>query len=115
MCHCSDCQRRTGSAFSVAAFYVRTNVRLQSGDADCFQRQSTSGYPVSFFFCRRCGTNLWWEPDRMPELVGVALGAFADPAFPPPVQSVWTKDKHQWLTLPPTLVTFDDAPPRSPK
>jgi len=30
----------------------------------------------------------------MPELVGVALGAFADPTFPQPTQSVWTKDKH---------------------
>jgi hypothetical protein len=49
----------------------------------------------------------------MPNLVGVALGAFADPDFQAPVQSVWTKDMHRWLTLPDTIAPFDQAPPSS--
>jgi len=34
---------------------------------------------------------------KTPDLVGVAVGSFADPSFPRPEQSVWTKDKHAWL------------------
>jgi hypothetical protein len=114
MCHCLDCQRRSGSAFSVAVFYSRAAVRSDGKDPERFQRASTSGYPVSFFFCPRCGSNVWWEPERMPGLVGVALGAFADPDFPAPVQSVWTKEMHRWVTLPEEVVRFDVAPPPRP-
>ena len=104
MCHCPDCQRRTGSAFSVAVFYERAQVSIARGETRTFERPSASGFPVTFHFCVRCGSNLYWEPARMPDRVGVALGAFADPAFPAPEQSVWTKDKHAWLTLPETMV-----------
>jgi hypothetical protein len=56
-----------------------------------------------------------WEPERMPHLIGVAVGAFADPSFPQPEQSVWTNDKHAWLSLPGDIRTFPTMPPpRSP-
>ena len=114
MCHCADCQRRTGSAFSVAVFYPAGSVRLEAGEPGVYTRPSDSGFPVSFSFCLRCGANLFWRPARMPDLVGVALGAFADPDFPAPVQSVWTRDKHRWLTLPPDVTAFEVAPPPRP-
>jgi hypothetical protein len=105
MCHCEDCQRRTGSAFSVAVFYARDKVRLVQGAARQFERPSASGFPVVFHFCPRCGANTHWAPARMPDRIGVALGAFADPSFPAPEQSVWTHDKHAWLTLPGGMAT----------
>jgi len=114
MCHCLDCQRRTGSAFSVAVFYERATVRFEGPPAGRHTRGSASGWPVHFFFCRRCGANLFWRPERIPELIGVALGAFADPDFEPPSQSVWTRDKHHWLALPGEMAAFDAAPPGSP-
>lgn len=51
----------------------------------------------------------------MPALIGVAAGAFADPDFPAPQQSVWTRDKHRWLDLPDTIAQHDgNPPPRKP-
>jgi hypothetical protein len=47
----------------------------------------------------------------MPELIGVALGTFADPDFPPPEQSVWTKDKHRWVAIPADMPAYDENPP----
>ena len=111
MCHCLDCQRRTGSPFSIAVFYSRDKVRVERGSPSSFERQSASGKPVTFHFCGRCGSNLYWEPERLPALVGVAAGAFADPDFPMPEQSVWTRDKHCWLTLPATIVLHEANPP----
>jgi hypothetical protein len=86
-------------------------VRVERGTSDIFERGSASGFPVRFHFCGRCGSNVYWEPARMPDLVGVAVGAFADPTFPPPQQSVWTKDKHAWLRLPDGMATFESSPP----
>jgi hypothetical protein len=111
MCHCLDCQRRTGSAFSVAVFYERGQVQVESGSSSRFERPSASGFPVTFHFCGHCGSNVYWEPARLPELIGVAIGAFADPAFPCPEQSVWTKDKHGWFDLPEGMARFEVNPP----
>ncbi|WP_260581987.1 GFA family protein [Sphingopyxis sp. PET50] len=107
LCHCYDCQRRTGSLFSVAAFFPRSQMVQTSGTAKAYRRQSASGHAVSFHFCTECGSSLWWEPDRMPHLVGVAVGSFADRNFPKPEQAVWTDDQHPWLRFP------DDLPAHS--
>ena len=112
MCHCLDCQRRTGSAFSVAVFYAREQVTVESGASQWFERPSASGFPVRFHFCGQCGSNVYWEPARLPELIGVAIGAFADPAFPSPQQSVWTRDKHEWLELPAAIRAYELNPQR---
>ena len=96
LCHCLACQRRTGSTYGIAAFYPRENVRM-AGDATAYTRQSDSGYPVTFYFCPHCGSNVYWEPGRKPEMVGVAVGAFADPAFPAPSQAVYVEHRHRWV------------------
>ena len=114
MCHCRDCQRRTGSAFSVAVFYEREKVHIENGPTGSFERASASGFPVRFHFCARCGANVYWEAARLPALIGVAIGAFADPDFPCPEQSVWTRDKHHWLDLPEGMASFDANPPPRP-
>lgn len=88
------------SLFSVAVFFPRDAVRLLDGQARHSQRPSASGHPVTFHFCADCGSTLWWEPERMPHLAGVAVGTFADAAFAAPTQADWTADKHHWLTFP---------------
>jgi hypothetical protein len=114
MCHCLDCQRRTGSAFSIAAFFARDAVRLAQGIPREFTRDSATGKKVTFHFCADCGSTVFWHPERMPHLAGVAVGAFADPSFPRPEQSVWTRDKHDWLELPEGMRRFDAQPPPRP-
>jgi hypothetical protein len=80
LCHCLACQRRTGRTYGVAAFFLRENV-VVTGEAKAYTRSSDSGYPVSLYFCPHCGSTVYWRPDRKPEVVAVAVGAFADPAF----------------------------------
>lgn len=106
MCHCRDCQRRTGSAFSIAVFFARESVAIERGQLVSYTRDSATGFPVTFRFCPVCGTSFLWEPRRLPELIGVAGGAFADPDLQQPEQSVWTRDKHRWLVLPPEMTIY---------
>lgn len=110
MCHCLDCQRRSGSPFSVAVFFTRDQVEIL-GETRAYTRPSASGSPVTFRFCPTCGSNLCWLPERMPHLIGVAIGSFGDPHFTAPQQAVWTKDRHGWLPLPEGLPCFDENPP----
>jgi hypothetical protein len=113
MCHCLDCQRRTGSLFSIAAFFDRNAVNVVDGTSKTFTRNSITGKNVTFHFCPECGSSVFWEPERMPELIGVAVGAFGDPSFPQPEQSVFTSSKHTWLRLPDEMPAYAVLSPRS--
>lgn len=97
LCHCLDCQRRTGSTYGVAAFYPREDVEAK-GRASTYRRSSDGGFAITFHFCPECGSSVFWEPERKPEAVAVAVGAFADPSFPAPTQAVWEERRHPWVT-----------------
>ncbi|WP_346324978.1 GFA family protein [Emcibacter sp. SYSU 3D8] len=91
-----ECQKRTGSTYGIAAFFSVENVDLV-GKAQCYTRSSDTGFDVSFYFCPACGSTVYWKPSRMPALVAVAVGAFADPTFPEPDQSVYSEYRHHWV------------------
>ena len=111
MCCCVECQRRTGSAFSVAVFFGRDQVSVE-GETRAYTRGSASGFDVTFHFCPTCGSNLYWLPERMPERIGVAIGAFGDPDFPGPEQVVWARDRMAWAPLPEGVPCFAENPVR---
>jgi hypothetical protein len=110
LCHCQQCQRRTGSAFSVAVFYTRDQVTARGVTAR-YVRPAASGFAVDFHFCPACGSNLFWYPERMPALVGVAMGGFADRDFAMPEQAVWAAEGHRWVGLPDHVPSFEGNPP----
>lgn len=97
-CHCHACQRRTGSAFSVAVFYDRDQVTL-NGPSKAFTRAGDSGQTVEFHFCPQCGTNILWYPEFRPRYVGVAIGCFAGSGPGGPTQSVYEHLRHSWVSL----------------
>lgn len=98
LCHCLDCQKRTGSVFGIAAFFPRIDVKV-SGAFSNFTRPSDSGHDVIFHFCALCGSTVFWEPSRKPDHIAVAVGAFADPDFPKPGKSVYLQHRHHWVKV----------------
>src|ERR1700752_519866 len=88
LCHCLACQRRTGSAFGVQARFPRKQVTV-NGKSTSFVRIGDSGGRSTFYFSPNCGTTVYWELERLPAFIAIALGAFADPNFPKPRISVY--------------------------
>ena len=97
-CHCLDCQRRTGAPFGVGAFYPVDAVAI-SGTSKQFTRDAASGGKVHTYFCPNCGSTIYWKADNLPSLIGVAVGALADPKYPAPVRSVFEQSKHNWVQI----------------
>ncbi|MFL0414106.1 GFA family protein [uncultured Sphingomonas sp.] len=95
ICHCLDCQRRTGSIFGMQARFAAKQVEV-AGVSTSWTRQGDSGSSSTFHSCPRCSATVYWQPDGAPELVYVAVGAFADPTFPPPRVSVYEERRHGW-------------------
>jgi hypothetical protein len=98
MCHCRECQRRTGSIFGVGAYYLRAQVQ-PAGTFNIYVRDAQEGRKARSRFCPTCGSTVFWEIDRQPDYIGVAVGAMADPQFRPPMFSVWEDSQHPWITL----------------
>jgi hypothetical protein len=96
LCHCLECQRRTGSTFGIAAFFPRQAVQTE-GDFRSYRRKADSGFAVHFHFCPVCASTVFWEPERKPDAVAVAVGCFGDPKFPAPSQSVYNDRRHAWV------------------
>lgn len=99
MCHCLECQRRTGSIFGAQARFPADKVTID-GRATEFSRIADSGNRVTFRFCPVCGSSVYYTMEGLPDAVGVAIGAFADPSFPAPRVSVYEERKHPWAGIP---------------
>jgi len=97
MCHCLECQRRTGAVFGNQAWFDRQQISSISGRSTQFKRASDTGKSVTFQFCPVCGSTVYWEAEGFPGLIAVAVGSFADPAFPAPKHSVWERRRHHWV------------------
>lgn len=95
ICHCLECQRRTGSVFAVQARFARRQVTM-AGEASTWSRPGDDGPGVTFRFCPTCAAIVWWEPRGGEDFVMVAVGAFADRAFPAPTLSVYADRQHPW-------------------
>lgn len=98
VCHCLECQRRSGSVFATQARWPIEQVTV-TGTAREWAHTGESGNHAVFRFCPDCGCTIAFVIDRMPDLVAIPVGAFADPAFPPPAYSVFEERKHRWVAL----------------
>ena len=61
ICHCSECQRQSGSAFGMSMVIPKPQFTLLQGELKSFTRSSESGRPVTCCFCPECGTRIYHE------------------------------------------------------
>jgi hypothetical protein len=59
ICHCTECQRRTGSAFGVSTYFPKGQVRT-AGPSRVYVRGSDSLRKVEIHFCLDCGSAVFW-------------------------------------------------------
>ena len=55
ICHCFQCQRRSGSVFSDNAYFPRAALLTVEGEVRDFSRPTERGGRVTFHFCPKCG------------------------------------------------------------
>lgn len=101
VCHCTNCKRRTGSAFGISAYFDKASVVECSGHTSVYSfHHATQGHDQERHFCPRCGTTLFWYISSLPGQIGIAGGCFADHGLPEPGYSVSHAKKERWVGLP---------------
>ena len=98
VCHCLDCQRRSGSAFAAQVRWPVAAVTI-SGAWRAWTHAREDARSVEFRFCPDCGGTIAYLAQAEPALIAVPLGAFADPTLPPPAYSVYETRRHPWVAV----------------
>jgi hypothetical protein len=107
-CSCTRCQRRSGSAFGLSSRWRLNQVKDRSGDSLTYTRKGTSGGDVRFVFCPLCGSTVSTSLELLPDVIGIPVGCFADPAFPAPQIAAWCDSKLDWVHFPDGLLLLRD-------
>jgi len=81
-CHCTRCQRRTGTAASASGHVAPGSLRILSGED--LLRAYTPDDGFSKVFCSACGSAMWSQNPASPDVAGVRLGTLdSDPGVRP--------------------------------
>lgn len=101
LCHCKNCRKRTGSAFGISSYSLRSNVVNISGEAACYRlHNAEQNHDQERYFCKHCGTTLYWFISTKPDLMGIAGGCFIDPPLREPSYTVNDSQRCGWVVLP---------------
>ena len=104
LCHCNSCQSRTGTMFSVQGRFPRSHAKIEGkstkwtfpNDKRPVTYKSCDSGGATYHFCPVCGTTVFWDIAAAPDLIGIAIGTFTDPTFPPPKISGFEAYGHPW-------------------
>src|SRR5712692_4663641 len=100
-CHCRDCQRATGSAFSSVLGVPLSAVKI-TGQVKYYESKGDSGNTGSRGFCPNCGSRLFGKPAVASDLIMIMAGSLDDPSAYKPAMDIYTSSAHPGITwIPP--------------
>jgi len=108
-CHCTDCQRTTGSAFVVHLVVAEMDFEIEGG-TQMSTVATGSGAGCDLHFCTQCGTYLWcrYRYHQVP-VIAVRGGALDDTNQVRPQAHIFTRSKQAWLQLSDDVPSFLEA------
>ncbi len=98
VCHCPDCQRQTGTSFSIVVGLPRAALQI-TGDAALYTTTGESGAAVHRYFCGRCGSPMYTLPDALPDVAFIKAGTLDDPSWLRPQTEFFCDTAQPWVSL----------------
>jgi hypothetical protein len=110
-CHCTWCQRETGSAFAVNALIETDRVAVLAGEPAAVDTPSASGQGQRIARCPSCRVAVWSHYAY--GTIGAAIrfvrvGTLDEPARVPPDVHIFTSSKQPWVVLPTDVPVFPE-------
>ena len=109
-CHCTECQRQSGSAFSLSLLAEREAVAVQEGKPTVWARRHESGRVIDCVLCANCGTRLFHEPQANTKVTIVKAGNLDDTSWLFPVGHIWTRSALPWVAIPEDGANYEMQP-----
>ena len=97
ICHCTHCQKSSGSAFSVNVLASEADLAL-TGEVKVYEDKADSGNILRRSFCPRCGSSLSSQGPARPGMVILKAGSLDDPkALKGVAAQIWAQSKQAWV------------------
>ena len=97
ICHCTDCQTLSGSAFRVSVPTPAANFALRSGAPKIYVKIADNGNPRAQGFCADCGTALFATEAHEPKAYGIRVGTLRQRGQLTPTKQVWCRSAQPWV------------------
>lgn len=96
LCHCTDCQRLTGSAFALFVPVAKEAFRLR-GEPRVYVKTAESGNRRAQAFCPECGSRLYASAEKDPQVFNLRVGTVRQRAALTPKSQVWCRSALPWV------------------
>jgi hypothetical protein len=98
ICHCTDCQQLTGTAFSTFVFAPRPGFKLLSGSPKIYFKTGSSGAKRAQAFCPECGSRIYASAAvAEPERYNLRLGTIRQRRELRPQKQIWCRSAFDWV------------------
>lgn len=98
ICHCTDCQHLTGTAYRVSVRSLKGGFKLLSGQPKIYIKTAESGNKRAHGFCPECGTPLYATTVGNPEVYGIRVGTTRQRTQLRPKRQGWCRSALDWVT-----------------
>lgn len=100
VCHCTTCQKYTGSAFSLNLGMPAGSVTITGDSLASYEdRAGASGKPFYRGFCARCGSPISGQGEAYPGMIFIKAGTLDDPSWVKPDAHIWCDEKLPWVAI----------------
>ncbi|SLN15125.1 Glutathione-dependent formaldehyde-activating enzyme [Pseudooceanicola marinus] len=109
LCHCSRCQRQSGSAFGESLQLRPEDLQIE-GELQARAVTGGSGRAGEIRFCPACGTRITHRVEGSPVVV-LKPGTLDAPGWLRPVAELFIEERQPWLPALPGVAQYEGAPP----
>lgn len=106
-CHCTLCQRRSGSAFGLSMMVLSDQFSITQGGLVSVEVAADSGNKKFNYFCGGCGTVIYGDSPAQPGIINVRPGTLDDTSWFTVGAHIWIKSKQPWVGLPGDIPCFE--------
>jgi hypothetical protein len=109
-CHCTFCQRMTGTSFYAESIFPLDAVHFNDGELRQYEHLSDgSSKSVFVHFCPSCGTTIGLTFERWPDIRAISRGCYDDPNAVELTSNIWTRSAQSGVALPAGVDCFVKA------
>ena len=113
VCHCTNCQKQSGAAYSVNVGVRQDALELQ-GTLKTYVDHGDSGRQVLRRFCPDCGSPVITDAEAIPGMHIVKAGTLDDSSGLRPQRQIFCASKHPWVPLLDGVPAYDRGVPPPP-
>lgn len=109
-CHCTNCQKISGGAFSTPATIFEAAFAFTQGEPQRVEWTSDAGTTRFGFACGQCGSRIANGQVPTNGILSLRTGTLDDPSWVEPVGDIWVRSAQPWVTIPPTRIRVEQQP-----